>query len=132
MHPLREVTIGRVQQQVVVVVHEAEGMASPASLDRLALHQPQEQLPVSIGLKDVAAARATVCDVSDCAGGQHTGDSRHALNVTRTVLRLNPAPPGLHTPGADTSQTVVKTGHLYPVRGPGSHPDYAGRRLSMA
>jgi hypothetical protein len=52
-HPFRKVAVGRFDEEMVMVVHEAIGMAKPIVPRNNLSHDAEEVLPISIVNKDV-------------------------------------------------------------------------------
>jgi len=85
LHSGREVAPRRAEDEVVVVVHQAVGVAEPAEADDHEAQHVQEVAPVDVPTEDRLPVDATRHDVVERVG---VGDSRQPRHVRA-------APPGV-------------------------------------
>src|SRR5690348_1583055 len=88
LHPGGEIRLWGLDEEVVMVRHQAEAVAAPAEpFDDLAEHQPKE-LEVAWIPIDGAASNATRPEVVRAAGYLRTGQSRHVDEARRVACAM--------------------------------------------
>ena len=77
-HATGEIGLGSFHEEMVMVGHQAIGVAAPAKALNSVAEQVEKLLSVSIVHKDVVAAIATGRDMIDATGEFHTQGTSHA------------------------------------------------------
>ncbi len=77
LHPGGELGAGALDDEVVMVPHQAEAVHGPAVTAHDPLEQVQEEDPVEVVAVDEAAVDAAAGQVVDPVGEQEAGDARH-------------------------------------------------------
>jgi hypothetical protein len=67
-HPAGEIRLGRLDQQMIVIVHQTIGMAEPAKTTDHLTEDGQPSLPICIDQDDALARIAATGHMVDCVG----------------------------------------------------------------